>query len=193
MSHYPLAVFTESKPDDDDLHRIMAPYEETGRNPQSKWDWWRVGGRWLGQLLIKPGTHHAIIGVPGAYGNRADPPEAVDGARVGDLDLPAMLERRRSELGKAWDDAREFQDTHGRPMFMAPHADTVSRDDYVASATPFTPFAYIHDGQWYESGEMGFLGTVRNEKPEDEWEQQFAGVLKQQPDDHWMTVLDCHI
>lgn len=41
-------------------------------NPNKKWDWWAVGGRWPGQLMLKSG-------------------EKVDGARWLDVDLAATL------------------------------------------------------------------------------------------------------
>jgi len=42
------------KPDPEcDECKGTGKYEST-RNPQSKWDWWRVGGRWDGRIQAKP-------------------------------------------------------------------------------------------------------------------------------------------
>lgn len=30
-------------------------------NPNSKWDWYEVGGRWHGMLLLKPGKKAAVV------------------------------------------------------------------------------------------------------------------------------------
>jgi len=53
MSHFAVLVVTDRKPTQDELSRIMQPYHEyVGRitNPNAKWDWWTVGGRWTGML-----------------------------------------------------------------------------------------------------------------------------------------------
>lgn len=59
-------------------------------NPNAKWDWWSIGGRWTGLLRMKPGTD-------GVLGRRAWCAEAAeigtaDQARVADIDLAAMRE-----------------------------------------------------------------------------------------------------
>lgn len=194
MSHFLLAVFTDAKPSSTQLHAILAPYEETRTNPYSKWDWWRIGGRWLGQLIVKHGVRDVIIGESGVFKNEANPPEAVDGARIGDLDLPAMLEKRRSELGCHWDEASAFLSKHGKAHPLMPDTRKIRRSDYVIEqARAFIPFAYILNGQWYDSGEMGMIGFVRNKQSNDKWETEFSDTLKEQPSHHWLTVLDCHI
>ena len=62
--HFSLAVFHRF---DQDIDALMAPYNEnlevepyydpefkemTTYNPKSKWDWWVVGGRWDGDLIM---------------------------------------------------------------------------------------------------------------------------------------------
>lgn len=48
-------------------------------NPNRKWDWWAVGGRWMGMLRDKNG-------------------KVCDTARVGDLDLERMKEEQKKEI-----------------------------------------------------------------------------------------------
>lgn len=63
-------------------------------NPASKWDWWVVGGRWRGYLILKDGEEALAIGEAGAFGN--DPEPAVlgqaraDVARLGTIDWETM-------------------------------------------------------------------------------------------------------
>lgn len=64
---------------------------KTGRfgyweNPNKKWDWWVVGGRWGGLLRHRGGFDADIC-------------------RVGDLDFKAMLADRMRERGNGWDTA----------------------------------------------------------------------------------------
>jgi len=57
-------------------------------NPNAKWDWWSIGGRWTGLLKIKAGAS----GVLGHQAWCADPAEEghADQARIADIDLHAM-------------------------------------------------------------------------------------------------------
>ena len=75
-------------------------------------------------------------------------------------------------------------------------------DDYLCSRevfilrsrnAAFSTFAVVKDGKWYERGEMGWWGVVRDEKDADEWYTQFASLVDSLPGDTVMTVVDCHI
>jgi hypothetical protein len=65
--HYSLLVLLPKQPDDAEhlhkmLHELLAPFWEELRieedeegypyNPQGKWDWWVLGGRWRGQFGV---------------------------------------------------------------------------------------------------------------------------------------------
>jgi len=58
-------------------------YQWSTYNPQSKWDWWALGGRWTGFYKLKDGATKGILGEPGAFGNIAE--AGVDVARKGDI------------------------------------------------------------------------------------------------------------
>lgn len=192
MSHFLLTVFTDCRPCEDQLSQILAPYEETAHNPQSKWDWWMIGGRWHGELLLKRGVNDFILGDPGLCTDEA-PTGHADGVRIGNLDWKAMLEKSRQDRASHWDTAHKEQQAGAEPHPWTVNTAEISRDDYIALATSFTPFAFILDGQWHEKGEMGWFGMAQNEKFQAEWNAEFATVLKQQSEDHWITVIDCHI
>ena len=70
-------------------------------NPNAKWDWWKVGGRWSGELLLlKAGAmFNGEKGEPGLMGAESNP-DGKDVARVGDLDLPAMKAHNVAERRK---------------------------------------------------------------------------------------------
>ncbi len=57
-------------------------------NPNAKWDWWKIGGRWTGLLKLKPGAQ-GELGTPGLFTSAAEPGTA-DQARIGDVDTEAM-------------------------------------------------------------------------------------------------------
>jgi hypothetical protein len=79
-------------------------------NPNKKWDWWIVGGRWTGWLKLKPGADGSV-GKPGLM----TAPAAVgtaDIARKGDVDFEAMRAEKGAEAGSLWDKVRRItQDT----------------------------------------------------------------------------------
>lgn len=56
---------------------------------------------------------------------------------------------------------------------------------------PFSCFAMLRDGKWLQRGDIGWWGCVSNENKDHE--AQFTAALADIPDDHWLTVVDCHI
>lgn len=192
MSHFMLAIFTDCRPLNSSLCELLEPFEETAGNDLSKWDWWSIGGRWLGELLVKPGTNDFILGKPGAFTNTAQE-GGVDGARIGTLDLSAMLTRAKHDAARCWDRAVARQVAGLGPHPWEVDVTEISRHAHIDSAIPLTPFAYLLDGQWVEKGEMGWFGIARNERSGSEWNAHFAEILKRQPEEHWITVIDCHI
>jgi len=55
-------------------------------NPNAKWDWWSIGGRWSDYLINEKG-------------------EEGDAFQVADIDFPAMMEKSRKNRGESWDEA----------------------------------------------------------------------------------------
>lgn len=75
-------------------------------NPDRKWDWWVIGGRWTGSLLLKPKAR-GIVGRPGVMTERA-PAGYADQARKGDVDF---AQQRNDEEAKArilWTETRRI-------------------------------------------------------------------------------------
>lgn len=75
---------------------------ETTYNPKSKWDYWRIGGRWSGRLKLKDG----VVGTVAA--RSWDSPGAVepgyaDQARKGDLDIDGMRQAAADRASERWD------------------------------------------------------------------------------------------
>lgn len=64
---------------------------------------------------------------------------------------------------------------------------------WICEAPYFTCFALIRNGEWHESGSMGWWGTVSNEKDVDEWQRFVNKTIEECDDDMMITVVDCHI
>lgn len=69
-------------------------------NPNAKWDWWSVGGRWSGSFfLLKHGATGAIIGESSVFGNKT----GIDGVQLKFIDWEAMKEREEKKAKEYWE------------------------------------------------------------------------------------------
>jgi len=77
-------------------------------NPNSKWDYWVIGGRFNANFKVKPDTPQDDF-VPSevhwseGFGNVADHTNASDRARKRAIDYPAMIAARREDAEKQWE------------------------------------------------------------------------------------------
>ena len=72
-------------------------------NPDARWDWYSVGGRWSGFFKLKEGKT-GVVGVPGVFDNK--PREGyVDQAIKGDIDFEGM---RNDAVERASEDYDNF-------------------------------------------------------------------------------------
>lgn len=71
-------------------------------NPNKKWDWYEVGGRWTGALKAKPGAYVGRVGRPGLM---TDPAKAgtFDQLQKRDVDFEEMRDEKAREAGEDWD------------------------------------------------------------------------------------------
>ena len=123
MSHFSVAVFSRTP---GDVEALLAPFneqvapgdpyavfvrdesgqlDETGqakgywRNPNARWDWWVIGGRWRGLLLTAPGQKRLYRAVGTlAQGFRLSAPSLRRGAGRG---LRFFAERGADPAGGA--------------------------------------------------------------------------------------------
>lgn len=74
-------------------------------NPNKKWDWWVVGGRWSGWLKLKPGAA-GMLGRRGLMGSCANEGEdRADHALKGAIDFDGMREEAAEDAAAHWDKA----------------------------------------------------------------------------------------
>ena len=85
-------------------------------NPQARWDWWVVGGRWSGFFRLKPGVA-PIVGQPGAFGPMREGHLYADCARLADIDIEAMRHDDATLALETWDKARDA--TTGLPEALS--------------------------------------------------------------------------
>lgn len=84
--------------------------ESTGRygywsNPNAKWDWYQIGGRWTGSLKLKKGAA-GKVGEPGVFG--VEGAEGwVDQALKKDIDFEAMRNQSGKKAARQYDKVME--------------------------------------------------------------------------------------
>ncbi len=82
-------------------------YELTTYNPDSKWDWYSIGGRWSGHFLARTDLtaeqHRQLINPQEEDDESDDPGMRCDGGPVGLLDLAGMRTKGRHAATAAYD------------------------------------------------------------------------------------------
>lgn len=120
-------------------------------NPNSKWDWYEIGGRWSGFLKLKDGAAGALgrKGVMGSCAN--DGPGRADQALKGAIDFEGMRNEAAIEAAANWDKVAEA--TGGLlwtswDQVRAVHKDNIdaARDAYHAQATKKRAVKALGDG-----------------------------------------------
>jgi hypothetical protein len=175
------------------------PDARTGRygrwwNPDAQFDWYQLGGRWTGHLILKPGRT-GRLGSPGVLTRPAGPGRA-DQAKKGDVDFAAIAREDYSNLMAVWDrlasrgkisDPRERRN-HDIPESYRTRAqfEAYARRRSVHCA----PSALVHRGEW--SGPW-WLSDEPTEVAADKWDARYSAILAELPDDTLLTVVDCHV
>ena len=230
MSHFVVLCVTQTD-EPGELEQMLAPYDEEleveqftedgetyWRNPNAKWDWWTVGGRWSDRLLLNDGRK-------------------ADSARIGDVALDTMVAMATVEVqakydricdaaagtppARTWktivdehqpdyDRAREVFRTQPRVQAVQGVLDKWDWDvaEYIEALETATVDAAIRrealarvlgralltaEG-WMEKGQMGWFGMgTETADSEDAFHDRAWNFLQELPDDWYLTVVDCHI
>jgi hypothetical protein len=72
-------------------------------NPNDKWDYWRVGGRWSGHMMVYPGVTPKIITASGEYAAKLIMARRSDQARKREIDLAGLADAEADEAAARWD------------------------------------------------------------------------------------------
>lgn len=144
-------------------------------NPNSKWDWFTIGGRWDKMLKLKDGTN-------------------VDIARVKDIDFIGILEDARATRERSWEQAKDEPDGVRSIIYGIAPDDT--KESYIAKAGTLGTFAAVtKEGKWLEKGKMGWWG-MSSETPEDDrkWDDEYHEHIISPLDlEDGVAIVDCHI
>lgn len=187
-------------------------------NPNKKWDWWRVGGRWGGSLKLKDGTKSdsaikANIDFEGMRDEAGSEAAAARDKAEAALVAGGLAEKTtweswghvRDVLNKGdIEAARTFY--HEQPAvqavrkvfdnpFYSVDQHLIPRDQYIQQARDGAAvfYAMVKDSKWIAKGEMGWFGMSDDKVSQEDWNREVNKMLDELPDDTLITVVDCHI
>lgn len=171
-----LRLYSQKYGDEEERYRV-----EDGRierystyNPDSKWDYWRIGGRWAGNLRLKDGAQgfRAPLSWEWTFpGDEQDAPTEgyVDQALKGDLDIAGMRDeaerRARARYAQfealfaehgAWVPWATIMDKYGNDRDKA-------REEYGAQPMVVAAKEALAGGSFFWSLEEEFGGISRSE------------------------------
>lgn len=147
-------------------------------NPNSKWDWFTIGGRYSNMLITKQGN-------------------STNAARIKDIDWEAMEAEDIKNAEKAWEEAADEPAIIKNLLYGIKENDT--KETYLERMKKhckFSTFAVITpDGAWHEVGQMGWFGlSSETAEEEEQWIENYKKRFIDTADPNWwLVILDCHI
>lgn len=153
-------------------------------NPNAKWDWWQIGGRWGGLLKIKK---------DGACDNSA---------KVADVDFTPDQNAYNKAI-RFWEVVVEGKERlphenkedffhFYKPEYYIQYYGT--KEAYAESCSCFSTYAFLTaDGEWVGKGDMGWfgMGTDTGESAR-EYQKKLDKYIADHPE-LYITIIDCHI
>lgn len=172
-------------------------------NPNAKWDWYQVGGRWYGSLLLKQDTDLDTawyrVGEP-SWGN----PDArslrngrywVDAAEAGIIDWEGMRAIHLEEGRSNWTKFQAKLSINPDDKWSAYehdiywHADENrfdTEEEYLERFTAFYTFALLYNGEWVDKG------WTRAENIWKDWQKRVDSLLASLKPTDKIWIVDCH-
>lgn len=177
-------------------------YDENGNqlstyNPDSKWDYWIVGGRCNGKLKAINGEH----GEGGLLTPNPRKNGKYDIAKVEDIDFSPNQDAYDTAIRwwevvvegaplKENEDKKDFYSFYKTEYLLEKYK---NKENYAACQSVFSTFAVVlPDGKWYEKGKMGWFACVSDE--DNEWDLKYKERFIDTANPEWtLTIVDCHI
>lgn len=183
----------------------------TTYNPQAKWDWYSLGGRWCGSLKLKHPVDYTKQSEPSLLQLMDDTKTVIDTlsdelltdhAQVKDIDFSPNLKdvefhKRFWEINvleyplKEGEDAKTYDSFYNKKYYLENYGDM---DTYIKCNTEFFTYALLYHGQWLEPGTMGWFGCSNaNKESYAQYRQKFFEIINNLNPEDWISVVDCHI
>lgn len=178
----------EKNTDYSDFHSFMTEYHgykfENSKygyieNPNRKWDWYEVGGRWSNSILTKNG-------------------QWTDSCKIKDIDFEGMKNTRIENAVRAWTEIEKILQNGETDSFELRfnygYQEGITKEEYVKQrAYSLSSYCFLKDRTWYEKGEMGWFGIGMNEKDTSDWQEELEDLILNLDPEETLTIVDCHI
>ena len=185
-------------------------------NPNSKWDWYEIGGRFSNMLeLTEAGRFNTVIEIEKKYPIDIDVKDLcenpyymryVDSASIKYIKWTHLLSSvKKEELRRWWEinvEGAELKEGEEKDKYFFYNPNYYKCrykdvDTYIKIQEMLTFFAVVTpDGKWYAPSNMGWWACTDGE-PEDElkWDLEFYDrfIEPNLNSDLICTVVDCHI
>lgn len=177
---------------DEDFYEIEVYHDMIGENgneystynPDSKWDWWDIGGRWYKSLRDYHGNYHNTL-------------------RISDWDYNYIYPEGIEKYSRFWEivvegaepteeEKKEFVLRYKPEYYIEKYG---NKSNYIKAMMTFSTYALLTpDGEWLEPGKMGWFGvSCADPVDEGKWERDFTSLIDTFDKDMYITVVDCHI
>lgn len=185
----------------------------TTYNPNSRWDWYEVGGRWHNILLTKINNNDVIDGNTSLFNLNDNYKEApngykwVDGARIKDIDFKKAIEFKNTyqKAIRFWETYIEGQDpiteeekedikweVYKKEYYIERYK---TKENYAKMQSTFTCWALLDETGWHEKGKMGWWAMNDSTKDSELlFTEKFTETInKPENQDKYLIIVDCHI
>jgi hypothetical protein len=175
-------------------------------NRQGQWDWYQIGGRWAGSLLLRPGASGACGQVSPFHEDRRHielaedmlaygSPRRVDQARKRDVDWEGMQAGALARAEAVWAEAEQLGNARERHWRLG-IVPGETREAYIHREGRWHTRVVVHEGHWYKrevGADSASSNYVPDEQAEDRWHAEFVALVDSRPDNTLLTVADCHV
>ena len=174
-------------------------------NPDAKWDWYEIGGRWPNSLKVKKdaqfnmGGHYGKMGTPEGKGRY----RWVDAAPLCEIEWDLMntiSPEQKKKASEFWDKYVLNQDPSYDAKFAYKREYYLDRyktkEEYIKRTNIFTTHdLLVEDREWITVGDMGWFGCDGSTyDSETDYIKQFYDIVKApEYQNYWFVVVDCHI
>ena len=174
-------------------------------NPDAKWDWYEIGGRWSNSLKVKKdaqfnmGGHYSKMGTPEGKGRY----RWVDAAPLCEIEWDLMntvSPEQKKKASEFWDKYVLNQDPNYDAKFAYKREYYLDRyktkEEYIKRTNIFTTHdLLVEDREWITVGDMGWFGCDGSTyDSETDYIKQFYDIVKApEYQNYWFVVVDCHI
>lgn len=162
------------------------------KNPNAKWDWYEVGGRFMKSLKVydEPGSSKSTVYKSAAKVKEFDfsPDEETYQKAIRWWEV--VIENSPLKEGEKREDFFQF---YKKEYYLERYK---NKETYAKIESSFVTFAVVlPDGQWIEKGEMGWWGmSFETDEESYDWDMHYKDRFLDTADPEWtLYIVDCHI